>query len=88
MATIRIHVVPNAKIDTVVGEYGDSIKIKLQAPALEGKANTALRKFLSEKLGISQSSIILQRGERSRDKVISIDRLSEEDVRRRLLGTP
>ncbi len=85
MATIQVHIIPNAKIDTVVGDYGDAIKIKLQAPAIEGKANTALRRFLAEKLSIPQRAIVLERGERSRDKVIRVDDLSEQDIRRGLL---
>ena len=87
MTTIRVHVIPNAKIDKVAGEHGDAIKIKLRAPAIEGKANTALRKFLAEKLSISQRAIVLERGERSRDKVLRIDGLSEEEVRSRLRAT-
>ncbi len=47
MATLRIHVVPNAKINKVVGEHGGAIKIKLRAPAVEGKANAALISFLA-----------------------------------------
>ena len=86
MTTIRVHVIPNAKIDKVVGEHGDAIKIKLRAPAIEGKANTALRRFLAEKLSISQRAIVLDRGERSRDKVLRIDGLSGEDVRQRLIA--
>ena len=85
MATIQVHIIPNAKIDTVVGDYGDAIKIKLQAPAIEGKANTALRRFLAEKLSIPQRAIVLERGERLRHKVIRVDDLSEQDIRRGLL---
>lgn len=81
MTTIRVHVIPNAKIDKVVGEHGDAIKIKLRAPAIEGKANTALRKLLAEKLSIPQRAIVLDRGERSRDKVLRIDGLSEKTIR-------
>ena len=81
MTTIRVHVIPNAKIDEVAGEHGDAIKIKLRAPAIEGKANTALRKFLAEKLSIPQRAIVLERGERSRDKVLRIDGLSEKTIR-------
>jgi uncharacterized protein (TIGR00251 family) len=81
VTTIRVHVIPNAKIDKVAGEHGDAIKIKLRAPAIEGKANTALRKFLAEKLSISQRAIVLERGERSRDKVLRIDGLSEKTIR-------
>ena len=33
MATLRFHIVPNAKIDKVAGEHGAAIKIKLRAPA-------------------------------------------------------
>ena len=87
MTTIRVHVIPNAKIDKVVGEHGDAIKIKLRAPAVDGKANTALRRFLAEKLSIPQRAIVLEHGEKSRDKMIRIDGLSEVGIRRGLLGT-
>ena len=86
MATLRFHVVPNAKIDSVVGEHGAAIKIKLRAPAVEGKANAALRSFLSKELKIAERQIVLERGHKSRDKIIRIDGLSERDARRCLCG--
>jgi uncharacterized protein len=85
MGTFRVHTLPNAKTDKIVGEHGHAIKIKLRAPAVEGKANAALLRFLAERLGVSQRAIVLERGERSRDKVIRIDGLSEADIRRGLL---
>jgi uncharacterized protein len=87
VTTIRVHVIPSAKIDKVVGEHGEAIKIKLRAPAVEGKANTALRRFLAEKLIIPQRAIVLEHGEKSRDKVIRVEDLNDEEVRWRLLGT-
>ncbi len=87
MTTIRFHVIPNARVDKVIGEHGDAIKIKLRAPAVEGKANTALRRFLAEKLSIPQRAIVLEHGEKSRDKVIRIDGLSEADIYRGLFET-
>ena len=87
MATLRVHIIPNAKIDNVVGEHGGAIKIKLRARAVEGQANAALRCFLADQLNISQRAIILEHGQRSRDKVIRIHGMSEEDVRRSLLAT-
>ncbi len=87
MATIRLHIIPNAKIDKAVGEHGHAIKIKLRAPAVEGKANTALRRFLAEKLSVPQRAIVLEHGAKSRDKVIRIDGLSEVGIRGALLGT-
>jgi len=86
MARLRVHIVPNAKIDNVVGQHAGAIKIKLRAQAVEGKANAALRCFLADQLNISQRAIILEHGHRSRDKLIRIDGMSEEEVCRALLG--
>ena len=87
MATLRVHVVPNAKADSVAGEYGGAIKIKLRAPAVEGKANAALISFIAERLELPRHAIVLERGRKSRDKVIRINGLAEEEVRRRLCAT-
>ena len=84
MALLRVHVVPNAKIDGVAGEHGGAIKIKLRAPAVEGKANAALLRFLAEQLKLPRHAVVLQRGERSRDKLIRIAGLTAEDVRTRI----
>ena len=85
MATLRIHVVPNAKIENVVGEHGGAIKIKLYARAVAGKANAAPVNFLAKRLKVPKLKIVLLRGHKSRDKLVRIDGLSEEELRRRLL---
>jgi uncharacterized protein len=85
MAILRVHVVPNAKSDSVVGEHGGAVKIKLRAPAVEGKANAALVRFLAEQMKLPRHAIVLRRGHNSRDKLIRVDGLSPEDMRRRLL---
>ena len=68
----------------MVGQHGDAIKIKLRAPAIEGKANAALRRFLSEELKIPERAIALERGRTSRHKLMHIGGLTEEEVCRRL----
>jgi len=47
---LRFHVTANAKVDKVIGAHGAAIKIKLRAPAVEGKANVALHHFLADRL--------------------------------------
>jgi uncharacterized protein len=84
MAILRVHVVPNARSDSVVGEHGGAVKIKLRAPAVEGKANAALVRFLAEQMKLPRHAIVLHRGHNSRDKLIRIEGLSEEEIRRRL----
>lgn len=84
MAIVRFHVVPNAKSDVVVGQHRDAIKIKLRAPPVEGKANAALRRFLSEELKIPEHAIAVERGRTSRHKLMRIRGLTEQEVCRRL----
>jgi uncharacterized protein (TIGR00251 family) len=84
MTTLRFHIAPNAKVDSVVGEYGAVIEIKLRAPAVDGKANTALRSFLSKELKTAERQIVLERGHKSRNKIIRIDGLRDEEVLSRL----
>jgi uncharacterized protein (TIGR00251 family) len=86
MATLQFHLVPNAKQNKVMSEHRAAIKIKLGAAALEGKANAALRSFLAERLKIPERKIVLESGQKSREKVIHIEGLGEEEVRRRLLN--
>ena len=44
----KVRVVPNAPKNVCVGEYGDAVKIKISAQAMDGKANAELIKFLSK----------------------------------------
>ncbi len=83
--TLRLRVIPNARRDDVVGEYGDAVKIKIAAPAVEGKANEAVRAFLAERLGVGVRAVDLVAGEKSRDKVVAVEGLNGGELRRRLL---
>jgi len=85
MAILRFHIVPNAGQNTVMGKYEAAIKIKLCAPAMEGKTNAALHSFLDNELKIPERTILLKRGQKSREKIIRIEGLSEQGVRRGLL---
>jgi uncharacterized protein (TIGR00251 family) len=82
---LKLRIVPNAKRDEVVGEYGDAVKIKVAAPAVEGKANEALLVFVAEKTGIHRRDITLIAGEKSRDKVVELATLDAAEARARLL---
>ncbi len=83
---MRLRVVPNAKRSEVVGIHGDAIKVKVQAPAMDGKANEALLEFLAETMGVPRRAVQIVAGERSRDKTISVAELDADEARRRLLG--
>ena len=83
---MRLRVVPNAKRSEVVGASGEAIKVKVQAPATDGKANEALLAFLAEKLGLPRREVTLVVGEKSRDKIVAIESLSDAEAADRLLS--
>lgn len=56
---------------------GDRLRIRLQAPAVEGKANLELQRFLAVAFGVRRSAITILRGEHARDKTILIRGISE-----------
>ena len=86
MATLCFHVVPGAKQDAVVGEHGGAVKIKIRARAVEGQANAALCAFLAKVLRLPRRQVQLRRGEKSRDKLVAIAGMTDEEARRRLFG--
>ncbi len=44
---LNIRAVPRSAQDSIQGLYGDALKVRIQAPPVEGKANAYLIKFLS-----------------------------------------
>lgn len=74
-----IQVIPNAARTQVDGLYGKgdqaALKIRLNAPPVDGKANEALVKWLASELGIARSQLEVVRGQASRRKQL---RLSAE----------
>jgi uncharacterized protein (TIGR00251 family) len=44
--TLSVHVQPAAKRSEIVGLHGDALKVRLAAPAIDGRANAALLEFL------------------------------------------
>ncbi len=85
-AVLRLRIVPNAKRSEVVGVHGDAVKVKVQAPAMDGKANEALVDFLAEKIGVPRRAVQIVAGEKSRDKSVAVAELDEDEARRRLLA--
>lgn len=74
-AILGIYLQPGAKKTEVSGVHDNHIKIKVNSPPVDGKANEALILFLSEFLDIPKSKIKIVSGEKSRIKKISIETL-------------
>lgn len=83
---LEIRLQPRSRRDAVVGEREGAVLIALQAAPVAGAANTALVRFLAERLHRPRASITLVRGATSRLKWIALDGLSVEEARRQLLA--
>ena len=81
---LALKVIPNAPRNAVVGWLGDALKVKVHAPALEGRANDELCAFLADQLRLPRRAVIVARGGKSRQKLIQIAGLSLTEVRTRL----
>ncbi len=81
---LAIKAIPNAPRNAVVGWLGDALKVKVHAPALEGRANDELCEFIADTLGLPRRAVTVAIGDKSRQKVFSIDGLTLDDVRLRL----
>ena len=70
--TLSLHCQPGAKQTKVVGLHDGCLKISLQAPAIENKANEHLLAWLSKQLKVPQKQIQFVSGQNSRKKRIEI----------------
>ena len=79
---MKIYVQPGAKHNEITGLYNDALKIRLTTPALAGRANTALVKYIAELFDVPRANITLKRGETSRHKTIEIhhSRVNPDDL--------
>src|SRR5436309_11456731 len=77
---LSIRVQPRASRNAVVGWTGDTLNIRLTAPPVEGAANAACLDFLADLLDLPQTQLEILRGEHSRNKVVQITGLSQEEV--------
>lgn len=84
---LRLRVSPGSGRSEIVGRYGDAWKVRVGAPPERGRANDAVIRLLSERLGLPASDLALVSGSTSRDKVVELRGLSFEEASTRLGGT-
>lgn len=81
---LTIKAVPNATRSEIIGWMGDTLKVRLKAPPVDGKANAELCRFLAETLGLPKSAVTLATGGSSREKRVRIEGLTSEETQERL----
>ena len=79
-----VRVQPRAAQSEVVGVHGDALKVRLQAPPVDGAANVALVEFLADSLGVARRAVRIVAGESSRSKLVEVDGIAPDAVERLL----
>ena len=81
-----ITVQPRASRTEIVGEHGEALKIRIAAPPVEGAANEELIRFLAKQLRIPASAVRVVSGQAGRRKLIEVEGVGADEVRRALLA--
>jgi uncharacterized protein (TIGR00251 family) len=84
MALINVRVQPCASRNEIGETYADGmLRIRVTAPPADGEANEAVLKLLAKHLGMPKSTLTIVRGATTRNKVIEVQGLTEDEVRQR-----
>lgn len=84
--TVAVRVTPRARRNAIALE-GDTLRVWLTAPPVDGAANAALLALLAERLGIPKRAVTLVHGETAREKVVAIEGVSAESFRQRIAAS-
>lgn len=69
---IRVAAQPGAARAEVVGEHDGCLKLRVTAPATDGRANDAIVRLLAERLGVPVRSVRLVAGQSARRKLVEV----------------
>jgi uncharacterized protein (TIGR00251 family) len=78
--TLLVRVQPRASKDEIAGIVEGALKVRLQAPALEDRANEALCEYLARLLKTPKSAVRILSGDRSRIKRVEVRGVTEQQV--------
>ena len=86
IARLSIRLTPRASRDAIAGFEGETLRVRVTAPPVEGRANRALVRLLAKRLGLPRGAVRVVAGQASRNKVVAVDGLGAAELRRRLGG--
>jgi len=76
----QVRVVPRSSRSEVAGIQGDTLKVRLKAPPVEGRANEECIRFLAGLLGVKKDRVRIVSGLKSKTKTIAVSGLQKKDL--------
>jgi uncharacterized protein (TIGR00251 family) len=81
---LKVRVSPGARRPGIAGRHGDAWKVRVAEPPEDGRANEAVLRLLAETLGVPRARVTLVSGHSSRDKIVVLDGVEQEQTERLL----
>lgn len=78
--SFHVRVQPRARKDEIAGVIGSALKVRLQAPALENRANEALIEFLAHLLKTPKTAVRILSDDRSRAKRLEVYGVTKQQI--------
>lgn len=86
--TLSVRAQPGARKTAIAGLFGEGeaaqLKIAVQAPPVEGKANAAILAFLAKFFSLSRTKVELVQGELNRNKVFLLRGLTLDEAQKKI----
>ena len=80
-ARLRVRVQPRAAANEIAGFRGGVLVVRVTAPPAGGRANQAVRKLIARRLRVGVTRVEISKGAATREKLLQISGLSDEEVR-------
>lgn len=84
MASVVVRLQPRAKRNAIVDARDGVLRVSVAAAPVDGRANAALCKLIAKRAGVARGQVSVVRGERSREKVVQVEGMPSEELRRAL----
>jgi uncharacterized protein (TIGR00251 family) len=84
MTRISVRLTPRSSQNEVLDFEGETLRVRVSAPPVDGRANAALERLLADRLGLTRGTVLVVAGHSGRQKVVEVEGLTETEIRSRL----
>jgi uncharacterized protein len=81
---LTLRVQPRSRRNEIAGERAGALLVRVTAPPVDGKANEAVRRLIARRLRVPAGRVSIVRGESSRDKLLEVEGIDDDELRRAL----
>jgi uncharacterized protein YggU (UPF0235/DUF167 family) len=85
---VVVRLSPGARTEEILGERAGALRVRVTAPALEGRANEALCRLIAKRARIGVRRVSIARGARAREKLVLVEGVRVGELRSALAVRP